>query len=244
VLREPFVGFPVSQMKAMILAAGRGERMRPLTDTVPKPLLTAGGKPLVVWQIERLVRAGIPDIVINHAHLGEQIEAALGDGASFGARIVYSPEPPGALGTAGGIAKALRLLGYPPFVVVNGDVWCDYDFDQVREIAGRLQQRRQLAHLLLVSNPPHHPSGDFGLAFGRVTEEGDPRLTFAGIGVYQRTLFASVPPGEKAELGALLRAAMREGQVTGEYLRGRWIDVGTPQRLAALDTELRAGVAD
>ena len=231
-------------MKAMILAAGRGERMRPLTDTLPKPLLVVGGKPLIVWHVERLVGAGMRDIVINHAHLGGQIEAALGDGNSLGARIVYSPEPLGALGTAGGIAHALPLLGYPPFVVVNGDIWCDYDFDQIAEIAGRLQQRRQLAHLLLVPNPPHHPAGDFTLEFGRVAEEGEPKLTFAGIGIYQRALFASVPAGGKGELAPLLRAAMREGRVSGEYLRGRWVDVGTPQRLAALDAELGADAAD
>jgi MurNAc alpha-1-phosphate uridylyltransferase len=225
-------------MKAMILAAGRGERMRPLSDTVPKPLLRAGGKPLIVWQIERLVAAGIPEIVINHAHLGPQIEAALGDGGAFGARIRYSPEPPGALGTAGGIAQALPLLGYAPFVAVNGDIWCDYDYSQAAEIAGQLARRARLAHLVLVANPAHHPGGDFALNFGEVSRQGTPALTFAGIGIYQRALFSGLPAGTEAELAPLLRAAMDAGQVSGEYHFGRWTDVGTPERLAALDAEL------
>ena len=228
-------------MKAMILAAGRGERMRPLTDTVPKPLLAVGGKPLIVWHIERLAHAGLRDIVINHAHLGDQIEAALGDGGRFGARIRYSPEPPGALETAGGIAQALPLLGYAPFLVVNGDIWCDYDFAHAVDIAGELVRRRLLAHLVLVPNPPHHPQGDFALGFGRVSEQKEPKLTFAGIGVYQRSLYSPVIPGERAKLAPLLRAAMTEGRVGGEYFRGRWSDIGTPERLAQLDAELSTG---
>lgn len=228
-------------MKAMILAAGRGERMRPLTDDMPKPLLRVGGKPLIVWQIERLARAGILDIVINHAHLGGQIEAALGDGGSLGVRISYSPEPAGALETAGGVANALPLLGFAPFLVINGDIWCDYDFAWAAETAGQLPAQGLLAHLVLVPNPAHHPDGDFGLHFGRATAEGSPRLTFAGIGYYQRALFAGIEPGSRAALAPLLRKAMADGRVGGEYFHGRWEDVGTPQRLASLDAELGSG---
>lgn len=227
-------------MKAMILAAGRGERMRPLTDSVPKPLLSAGGKALIVWHIERLVAAGFPEIVINHAHLGEQIIAALGDGNAYGARIAYSPEPPGALSTAGGIARALPLLGFTPFLVVNGDVWCDYDFSEAAEIAGTLAKNKKLAHLVLVPNPPHNAGGDFALEFGTVRNDGAARLTFAGIGIYQRALFAGIEPGTKAELAPLLRAAADTDQLEGAYHFGKWTDVGTPERLAALDAELSA----
>jgi MurNAc alpha-1-phosphate uridylyltransferase len=231
-------------MKAMILAAGRGERMRPLTDDTPKPLLSVGGKPLLFWHIERLARAGILDIVINHAHLGGQIEAALGDGSGLGVRIAYSPEPAGALETAGGIAKALPLLGFAPFLVINGDIWCDYDFSRAAETAGQLPAHGLLAHLVLVPNPPHHPEGDFGLSFGRATAGGPPRLTFAGIGYYQRALFAGIEPGSRTALAPLLRAAMAEGKVGGEYYSGRWEDVGTPRRLAALDEELGAAAGN
>ena len=216
-------------MKAMILSAGRGERMRPLTDTTPKPLLLAGGKPLIVRHIEALVRAGIDDIVINHAHLGHLIEAALGDGARFGARIRYSPEGE-ALETAGGIAQALPLLGEAPFLVVNGDIFCDYDFASLPPLAPAV-----LARLTFVPNPPQHPQGDFVLHQGRVREDGGPRLTFAGIGLYRPALFAGIAPGAKAKLAPLLRTAMREGKVTGELFPGRWMDVGTPERLAELD---------
>ncbi len=218
---------------AMILAAGRGERMRPLTDHTPKPLLEVGGRPLIVWHIERLVAAGVRDLVINHAHLGEQLEARLGDGAAWGARIRWSREGQGrALETGGGICKALPLLGGEPFLVVNGDVWCDVDFTTLALPAG------DLAHLLLVDNPAHHPEGDFVLGTdGRVREDDGPRLTFAGIGLYHPELFAGCRP-EPFPLAPLLRRAMRTGRVSGRWYRGRWVDVGTPERLAALDRAL------
>lgn len=220
----------------MILAAGRGERMRPLTDRTPKPLLPVAGKPLIVWHLERLARAGFRDIVINHAHLGDQIEALLDDGAAWGLAIRYAEEPPGALETAGGIANALPLLGDAPFLVVNGDIWCDYDFAN----AFGMLQADDLAHLVLIANPDHNPGGDFALAGSRVADEGAERLTFAGIGVYRPALFAAIERGRPAKLAPLLRTAMAEGRVSGERHRGRWVDVGTPQRLTDLDAELRS----
>jgi MurNAc alpha-1-phosphate uridylyltransferase len=235
-------------MKAMILAAGRGERMRPLTDRCPKPLLAAGGKPLIVWHIERLRDAGITELVINHAHLGHRLEAALGDGGALGVRIAWSPEAE-ALETAGGIRQALALLGEAPFLVVNGDVFCDADFGALRRAAEALAADGDLAHLLLVPNPAHHPGGDFCLAAGRVHEDedadeegqrkaGDGRLTFSGLGAYHPALFAGLTVGEKAKLAPLLRTAMAAGRVTGARHDGRWIDVGTPERLAELDRAL------
>ncbi|RMG27542.1 MAG: nucleotidyltransferase family protein [Gammaproteobacteria bacterium] len=218
----------------MILAAGRGERMRPLTDTTPKPLLEAGGRPLIVWQIEALRRAGITELVINLGHLGERIREALGDGRSLGVHITYSPEPPGALETGGGIRRALPWLGPGPFVVVNGDVWTDYDYRRLPA------DPDALAHLVLVDNPPHHPEGDFVLRDGRVLVSGTPRLCFAGIGVYRPELFEEAPTG-RFPLAPLLRRAMAAGRVTGEHHRGHWSDVGTPERLAALDRYLREG---
>ncbi len=217
----------------MILAAGRGERMRPLTDHTPKPLLPVGGKPLIVWHLENLARAGCTDIVINHAHLGERIEAALGDGRRFGVSIRYSAEGE-ALETAGGIARALPLLGEAPFLVVNGDIWCDADFSALldRPAPG------MLAHLLLVDNPPQHPHGDFVLAGGRLVAQGGACLTFSGIGAYRPELFAAIVPGAKARLAPLLRAALEQGRVSAEHYRGRWVDVGTPERLHALDESL------
>lgn len=220
-------------MKAMILAAGRGERMRPLTDHVPKALLMVGGRPLVVWLIDRLREGGIREIVMNHAHLGAAIEATLGDGARFGVSIRYSPEAP-ALETAGGIANALPLLGNAPLIAANADVFCDLDF-------ARLVRRKlgdNLAHLVLVDNPRHHPTGDFTLTGDRVGNATDGRFTFAGIGVYSTALFAGVRRGEKAQLATLLRDAAAKGLVSGEHFRGRWVDVGTPERLAALNEEL------
>ena len=231
-------------MKVMILAAGRGERMRPLTDHTPKPLLPVAGKPLIVWHLERLAAGGLREVVINHAHLGEQIEAVLGDGARWGLSIRYSPEPEGALEAAGGIANALPLLGIDaPFLVINGDIHCDWDVAR----AAKALMSTQLAHLVLVPNPQHHPLGDFSLngtqvgahitaAAGR---SGQPR-TFSGIGVYRPQLFAGIGRGRRAKLAPLLRAAMAEGQVSGELHSGRWVDVGTPQRLAELDAELRS----
>lgn len=226
-------------MRAMILAAGRGERMRPLTDDLPKPLLVAGGKPLIAWHIEALVRAGIHGIVINHAHLGHRLEAALGDGARFGAHIAWSPEGM-ALETAGGIANALPLLGDEPFVVINGDIACDFDFARLLRAADALRETGALAHLVLVPNPPHHPQGDFALHEGKVIEQDAQMLTFSGIGLYAPALFAGIPRGAKAKLAPLLRAAMGDGKVNGELHAGRWMDVGTPERLAELDRFLSA----
>ena len=221
-------------MKAFILAAGRGERMRPLTDHTPKPLLPAGGKPLIVWHLERLAAAGFREIVINHAHLGSLIEQTLGDGAPWGLHIQYSPEPPGALETAGGIASALPLLGDRPFLVVNGDVYCDIDFGRF------LQSTAAFAHLVMVENPAHHTSGDFSLDGERVTyANGEQTLTYAGIGVFSPSFFVDVKPGTVMKLRPLLDAAIAAGTLTGERFAGRWVDVGTPQRLAELDQELR-----
>lgn len=224
-------------MKAMILAAGRGDRMRPLTDKCPKPLLAVAGKPLIVWHIERLAAAGIEDIVINHAHLGGMIEAALGDGRPWGVRIRYSPEPPGALETAGGIRQALPLLGQDPFLVINGDIYCDWDPARIPRLADRDQ-----AHLILVPNPDHNPTGDFTLLADRCASEAAPgigeRLTFSGIGIYRPGLFSGLPAGQPAKLAPLLRAAMAQNAVSAECHRGRWHDIGTPERLAALDAEL------
>jgi MurNAc alpha-1-phosphate uridylyltransferase len=225
----------------MILAAGRGERMRPLTDTVPKPLLEAGGKPLIAWHLENLARAGVAEVVINHAHLGHMIEAALGDGAAFGLRIRYSPERE-ALETAGGIAQALTWLGDGPFLVVNGDVFCDLEFSLLNEARDALSgDDRLLAHLVLVDNPPHHPRGDFALLRdGRAAADAEPRLAYSGIGVYRAALFAGVVPGSRARLAPLLVDAMRAGRISARYHGGFWLDVGTPARLAELDARLRA----
>lgn len=221
-------------MKAFILAAGRGERMRPLTDHTPKPLLSAGGKPLIVWHLERLAAAGFRDIVINHAHLGEQIVASLGDGAPWGLAIQYSAEPPGALETAGGIATALPLLGEEAFLVVNGDVYCDWDFKRARQLSGKT------AHLVMVANPAHHQGGDFSLDGERViAARGEQTLTYAGIGVFSPSFFAEVAPHSIMKLRPLLDAAIAAGTLSGERFAGRWVDVGTPQRLAELDQELR-----
>ncbi len=221
-------------MKAMILAAGRGERMRPLTDHTPKPLLQAGGKPLIVWHLERLAAAGFREIVINHAHLGSLIEQTLGDGAQWGLHIQYSPEPPGALETAGGIATALPLLGDEPFLVVNGDVYCDFDFGRFFRLTVAF------AHLVMVENPAHHTGGDFSLDGERVIyAHGEQTLTYAGIGVFSPSFFADVKPGTIMKLRPLLDAAIAADTLTGERYAGRWVDVGTPQRLAELDQELK-----
>ena len=222
-------------MKAMILAAGRGERMRPLTDHTPKPLLQAGGKPLIAWHLERLAATGFREVVVNHAHLGKQIERALGDGSQWGLSIAYSPEPPGALETAGGIASALPLLGDESFLVVNGDIWCDWDFSRARQLA------KAAAHLVLVANPAYHAGGDFSLNGQRVVyANGEQTLTYAGIGIFSPAFFAGVAPGTVMKLRPLLDAAIAAGTLTGERFAGRWVDVGTPQRLAELDQELGA----
>ena len=225
----------------MILAAGRGERMRPLTEHAPKPLLLAGGKPLIVWHVEKLAGAGYDRLVVNHAHLGAQIESQLGDGRRYGVEIAYSREGE-ALETAGGIATALPLLAADVFPVVNADVYSDYDYAALRRHTETWQAGR-LAHLVLVDNPPHHAQGDFMLADGRLAEGAADRLTFAGLGVYHRDLFAATPAGIKAPLAPLLKAAMAEGRVSGEHYRGLWVDVGTPERLRELDALLQSRFA-
>ncbi|WP_242479011.1 nucleotidyltransferase family protein [Lamprobacter modestohalophilus] len=267
-------------MKAMILAAGRGNRMRPLTDQTPKPLLEAGGAALIVHQIRRLREAGFTELVINHAHLGERIERALGDGSTYGVRIQYSPEGEGrALETGGGIHRALPLLGDAPFLVTNGDIWCDFDYRQLR------LADKDLAQIVLVDNPPHHPAGDFALRGDRVRREqrqaeaeaeeqdqghdleqnldqererdqeqeekqeqeqgleraqwnAEQRLTFSGIGLYRPQLFANCTPGA-FPLAPLLRTAIASGRCGGLHHRGQWLDIGTPERLQALDRMLR-----
>jgi MurNAc alpha-1-phosphate uridylyltransferase len=224
-------------MRAMILAAGRGERMRPLTDVAPKPLLSVGGKPLIVRHVENLARAGFRDIVVNHAHLGAMIEERLGNGNAFGVRIDYSREAE-ALETAGGIAFALHLLDDAPFLVVNGDIYCELDFGGLAGQLAIMRSTGTLAHLVLVTNPAHHPTGDFVLDGARIRTDATPRLTFSGIALYCPELFVGVTPGQKAKLAPLLRRAADAGTVTGEHFRGRWEDVGTPQRLAELDREL------
>ena len=219
-------------MKAMILAAGFGRRMRPLTDEKPKPLLRVGGRPLIERQIEQLAAGGFRDLVINTAWLGDQIEDTLGDGAALGVRIAYSREGQ-PLETAGGIVQALPLLGDEPFAVVNGDIFSDYDPARLpREPEG-------LAHLVLVDNPEHNASGDFGLDFqGRIDDNASTRLTFAGMGMYRPELFNGLQPGER-KLGPLLQDAAAQGRVTGERHTGTWLDVGTPERLEQLDRQLR-----
>lgn len=218
-------------MRAMILAAGRGERMRPLTDSCPKPLLQVGGKALIEYHIEALARADCREIVINHAWLGEQLENYLGDGTRYGVRLQYSREGT-ALETAGGIIQALPLLGEAPFIVVNGDIWTDYP------LAGLPTQPAGLAHLVLVDNPPQHPEGDFVLRDHRVlAEDKRGKLTFSGIAVYQPALFTGLTPGVRP-LAPLLRQAMQQQQVSGEHYTGRWFDIGTPQRLTELDAML------
>ncbi len=225
-------------MKVMILAAGRGERMRPLTDSTPKPLLTIAGEPLIVWHIKRLVKAGFTEIVINHAWLGAQIEQALGNGQQWGVSIQYSPEQQGGLETAGGIATALPLLGEEPFLVVNGDIFTDIDFSPLKAQSDKLKKNQLLAHLILTAlNPEHHPKGDFaltdkGYALEETSEQNPDRFTFSGVGVYHPDLFNQTKAHEKAKLAPLLRKAMKQHKVTAEKHSGLWIDVGTIERLA------------
>jgi MurNAc alpha-1-phosphate uridylyltransferase len=232
----------------MILAAGRGERMRPLSEHTPKPLLTVAGQPLIVRHLERLAAAGVREVVINTAHLGEQFPAALGDGARWDLRIRYSHEGEQALETGGGILKALPLLGDEPFIAVSGDLWTDYDFTRLRIGAD------DLAHLVMVRNPDWHVAGDFGLERDRIVEQGGTRMTYANIAVYRPALFtdwhiaAADEPGvaldpPRFRLLPLYRAALRHGHVSGEAFDGRWHNLGTPQQLAELDAALRAGDA-
>ena len=215
-------------MRALIFAAGKGERMRPLTDTRPKALLEVGGEPLIGWHLRALARAGIVDVVINTGWLGAQLPAALGDGADYGMRIQWSHEPPEPYETGGGMRRALPLLGDAPFIALNADIHTDFDYATLPAAP------EGLAHLVLVDNPPQHPRGDFVLRDGRVHLCGAPRLTFAGIGVYRPELVAHYPQGRYG-LAPILREAIDFGMVTGEHHRGHWSDVGTPERLAALN---------
>lgn len=222
-------------MKAMILAAGRGERMRPLTDNTPKPLLLVAGKPIIQYTIEQLVSAGFNEIVINIAHLGEQIKQKLGDGNQFNASICYSDEGKTALETAGGIINALPLLGKEPFLVVNGDIANDFPFQTLHG------KKIDLAHLVLIPNPPHHPEGDFHLAENHLLSvQNQPTLTYSGIGLYHPELFKHTAPG-KTKLAPLLRQAMPTNQVSGEKFSGFWMDIGTAERLQQLNKLYRGG---
>lgn len=230
-------------MKAMILAAGRGERMRPLTDHTPKPLLLAGGKPLVVWHLERLAQAGFSEVVINLAHLGEQIESALGSGETWGLRIRYSHEPTGALETAGGIATA-QPWGETraPFLLINGDVFSDWDVSEAHKMVE--SSDNTLGHLILVPSPDHHPQGDFGLQpDGQVCprDAAITKLTYSGMAVLWPALFDHTPAHARAPLAPLLHQAMAQGRLRGSLHAGLWMDVGTPERLAALDHTLARG---
>jgi MurNAc alpha-1-phosphate uridylyltransferase len=235
-------------MKAMILAAGRGERMRPLTDTSPKPLLKVRGRPLIEWHVLNLVRAGLKDIVINHAHLGHMIEEYLGDGSRFGARIAYSAEKE-ALETAGGIANAMHLLGDEPFLVLSGDIYCPhFDFSECvgvlhdRDARGDLYtaEQRDIAWIWLTPNPWHNPKGDFALTMYTVSGQGEPKWNFSNIGVYRPEMFAGIAPGQKAGLGKLLFEYADKGQIGGEMYEGEWVNVGTVQQLEQLNAALNA----
>jgi len=222
-------------MKAMILAAGLGTRMKPLTDHTPKPLLKVGGIPLIVWHIERLAHDGFKEIVINVAHLGDKIKEALGDGSEWGVNITYSDEQEeGCLESAGGIVKALPKLingeGDETFLVVNGDIFTDYEFQEHRKLADGI-----LAHLILIPNPDHNPDGDFALNGNKVVDAK--QYTFSGIGYYSPKLFEGVPYGKSSTI-PLLREAMKEGRVTGELFEGKWLDIGTPERLELLNVQL------
>jgi len=216
-------------MKAMILAAGRGERMRPLTDTTPKPLLLILNKPIIQYTIEQLVAAGFNEIVINIAHLGQQIKDTLGTGNHLGASIVYSDEGFSALETAGGIANALPLLGQESFLVVNGDIANNYDFSHLHH------KKFDLAHLVLIPNPEHHTEGDFHLSTsGLITEQQHPRLTYSGIGLFHPSLFNDLKPGNN-KLGPMLRKYIPLNGITGEQYNGFWMDIGTPERLKEVE---------
>ena len=221
-------------MKTIILAAGRGERMQPLTDTTPKPLLKAGKKRLIEYTIDALVQAGLRDIVINHAHLGAQFPATLGDGKRYGARIQYSDEHEGRLETAGGIINALPLLGEAPFLVVNGDIWTDYPF---AHLANKTLTETQRCHLILVANPEHNPKGDFALSSGLLSDMGSEKYTYSGVGLYHPALFANLP-AKSMPLKPILMKAIELNQAYGEIYQGQWSDIGTVSRLNALSEQL------
>jgi N-acetyl-alpha-D-muramate 1-phosphate uridylyltransferase len=220
-------------VRAMVLAAGRGERLRPLTDTLPKPLVAVGGRPLISWHLAALARAGVREVVVNLSWLGERLRAALGDGREFGVTIRYSEEGPVPLETGGGILRALPLLGPEPFLVVSGDVWTDIDFARVQ------LEPDALAHLVLIANPPHHPRGDFGLEGDLVVSADQGRLTYANVGLYRPEFFAGCT-AERFPLIEPLNRAIAARRVRGELHRGAWCDVGTPERLAALNARLAA----
>ncbi|MFZ9813325.1 MAG: N-acetylmuramate alpha-1-phosphate uridylyltransferase MurU [Burkholderiaceae bacterium] len=249
-------------MRAMVLAAGRGERMRPLTDHLPKPLLSVAGQALIAWHLQGLAKAGFCDVFINTAHLGQKIEEALGDGHHFGLRLQYSREPEGALETAGGIAMAQPWRPHDePFLVINGDIFCQWPFIKAIEIGQGLEKTRRtaalsentdaadraatpslLGHLVMVPNPPHHPKGDFclleGGRLGLAESSEQDTLTYSGIGVFLPSLFQGITPGTRAALGPLLKSAIAAGRMQGEAYTGPWTDVGTPERLAALNQQL------
>lgn len=230
-------------MRAMILAAGRGERMRPLTDIHPKPLIQAGGKALICWNIEKLVQAGINEIIINHAWLGQQIVDHLGDGRAWGAKLHYSPENP-ALETAGGIAKALPFFQGEPFLVVNADIWTDWDAAQAFDMAAALLPQ-DLANLLLVPNPAHHPTGDFGTQanshyLSPISAANSMAYTLSGVGVYRPELFSAVPLGSSAKSATLLHQAIAQSRIQGRVYNGYWMDVGTIERLQELEQHLES----
>ena len=234
------------RFKAMILAAGRGVRMRPMTDNLPKPLLCVENKALIEYHIENLARAGFVDIVINHAYLGKMIETALGDGSRYGVNICYSPEAI-ALETAGGIVRALPLLDSgnenelpeQPFLVVNADIYCEFKFAELLPILRQMKTGIDTAHLVMVSNQEHHPDGDFFLDSGRLLSTGKERLTFSGISIYKPSFFNGIEPGIVSKLAPRLCQAITEGNVSGEHYKGVWVDVGTPERLHRLDAQLR-----
>jgi MurNAc alpha-1-phosphate uridylyltransferase len=230
-------------MKAMIFAAGRGERMRPLTDSCPKPLLKVRGRPLITWHVLNLVRAGITDIVINHSHLGHMIEEELGDGTRYGGRIVYSHEP-APLETAGGIANALHLLGDEPFLAVSGDIYAPYfDFSQVTDVLKDAdiwgtpypKDQRDIAWLYLTPNPWHNPDGDFALDMYTLANQGSPKWNFAGIGVYRPEMFDGIKAGEFVKFGPLMRKFIDQKRVGGEIYQGPWVNVGTMRQLEELN---------
>ena len=224
----------------MILAAGRGNRMRPLTDLTPKALLAVGGTPLLFRHLEKLAHAGFGAVTINHAHLGEQIKTAVGDGSRWNLEVRYSAEAE-ALETAGGICNALPLIGRRTFAVVNADVYCDYDYSGLAAAVERLAESPVLAHLILVDNPPHHQNGDFCLENGLVRASGPQLLTFSGLGAYRAELFEPIARGAKQALAPLLRSQLAKGKITGVHYRGLWCDVGTPGRLAELEARLQQG---